>query len=44
MAGQTKSQAGIFFKYLINEEGVLVNYFDPSISPTGKEVTDAIKK
>jgi len=33
-----------FSKYLINEEGMLVNYFDPSISPTGKEVLDAIKK
>ncbi|HEX6848358.1 MAG TPA: glutathione peroxidase [Chitinophagaceae bacterium] len=33
-----------FSKYLVNEEGMLVNYFDPSISPTGKEVMDAIKK
>ncbi|HJS55759.1 MAG TPA: glutathione peroxidase [Chitinophagaceae bacterium] len=33
-----------FSKYLVNEEGVLVNYFDPSISPTGKEVDEAIKK
>jgi glutathione peroxidase len=33
-----------FSKYLVNEEGVLVNYFDPSISPTSKEVTEAIKK
>ena len=33
-----------FSKYLINEEGVLVNYFDPSISPTGTEITEAIKK
>lgn len=33
-----------FSKYLVNENGVLVNYFDPSISPTGKEVTDAINK
>jgi len=33
-----------FSKYLINQEGVLVNYFDTSISPTGKEVTEAIKK
>ena len=33
-----------FSKYLVNEEGVLVNYFDPSISPTGKEVIQAIKK
>jgi glutathione peroxidase len=33
-----------FSKYLVNEKGVLVNYFDPSISPTGKDVTEAIKK
>lgn len=33
-----------FSKYLVNEEGILVNYFDPSILPTGKEVTEAIKK
>ncbi len=33
-----------FSKYLVNEEGVLVNYFDPSVSPTGKEVLYAIKK
>jgi len=33
-----------FSKYLVNEAGVLTNYFDPSISPTSKEVIDAIKK
>jgi glutathione peroxidase len=33
-----------FSKYLVNEEGILVNYFDPSVSPAGKEVTDAVKK
>ena len=33
-----------FSKYLVNEEGVLINYFDPSVSPISKEVTDAIKK
>ncbi len=33
-----------FSKYLVNEEGVLTNYFDPSISPTSKDVIDAIKK
>ena len=33
-----------FSKYLVNEQGILVNYFDPSISPAGKEVTEAIKK
>lgn len=40
----SKKPSWNFSKYLINEEGVLVNYFDPSISPTGKEVTGAIKK
>lgn len=33
-----------FSKYLINEEGVLVNYFDPTISPTGRDVMAAVKK
>jgi glutathione peroxidase len=33
-----------FSKYLVNEMGVLTNYFDPSISPISKEVVDAIKK
>ena len=33
-----------FSKYLVNEEGMLINYFDPSVSPTGKEVMAAIKK
>ena len=33
-----------FSKYLVDEEGRLINYFDPSISPVSKEVTLAIKK
>ena len=33
-----------FSKYLVNEKGILINYFDPSVSPTGKEVAEAIKK
>lgn len=40
----SKKPSWNFSKYLVNENGVLVNYFDPSISPTGKEVTEAIKK
>ncbi len=40
----SKKPSWNFSKYLINEEGVLVNYFDPTISPTGKDVTEAIKK
>lgn len=40
----SKKPSWNFSKYLISENGVLVNYFDPSISPTGKEVMEAIKK
>lgn len=32
-----------FSKYLVNEEGMLINYFDPSISPTSSEVLESIK-
>ena len=40
----SKKPSWNFSKYLVNENGVLVNYFDPTISPTGKEVAGAIKK
>jgi glutathione peroxidase len=40
----SKKPSWNFSKYLVNEEGILTNYFDPSISPTGKEVTEAINK
>jgi len=33
-----------FSKYLINEEGVLMNYFDPAISPQSEEVLKAIEQ
>jgi glutathione peroxidase len=33
-----------FCKYLVNENGVLTNYFGSAISPTSKEVIDAIEK
>lgn len=33
-----------FSKYLVNEKGELVNYFDPSVSPLSDEVVTAIKK
>lgn len=33
-----------FSKYLVNEEGSLTNYFDPSIEPMSKEVIEAIEK
>ncbi len=32
-----------FSKYLVNEEGVLTHYFDPSVSPMSKEVLDHIQ-
>lgn len=31
-----------FSKFLVNESGSLTHYFDPSVSPLGKEVTDAV--
>ena len=40
----SKKPSWNFSKYLVNENGVLVNYFDPSISPTGTVVKAAIKK
>jgi glutathione peroxidase len=33
-----------FTKYLVDEEGKLINYFGPSISPVSNDVLDAIKK
>jgi glutathione peroxidase len=33
-----------FSKYLVNENGALVNYFDPSVSPLDSEVKDAIER
>lgn len=33
-----------FSKYLLDENGTLTNYFDPSISPLSKTVRDAIEK
>ena len=40
----SKKPSWNFSKYLVNEQGILTNYFDPTISPTGKEVTEAINK
>ncbi len=31
-----------FCKYLVNEDGVLTHYFEPSVSPLGKEVMNAV--
>jgi glutathione peroxidase len=33
-----------FTKYIVNEQGVLTNYFGPSISPTSSEMLKAIKE
>ena len=33
-----------FTKYLVNEEGVLTNYFGPSVSPMSRDVLGAINK
>lgn len=33
-----------FSKYLVDENGVLLHYFDPAISPLSKEVISAIEK
>jgi glutathione peroxidase len=33
-----------FSKYLVNENGVLMNYFDPSLSPLSNDVIEAIGK
>jgi glutathione peroxidase len=33
-----------FSKYLVNEKGVLTNYFDPAVSPASDEIKNAINK
>jgi glutathione peroxidase len=38
-----KSPSWNFSKYVINEEGILTHYFDPSVSPQGQEVVKAIQ-
>ena len=39
-----KAPSWNFSKYLVNEEGVLTHYFDPSISPLSGEVIEAIER
>ncbi len=39
-----KAPSWNFSKYLINEEGALTNYFDPSVSPLSEEVKKSIEK
>lgn len=33
-----------FSKYLLNEQGILTHYFDPSVSPLSEEVRNAVAK
>jgi glutathione peroxidase len=33
-----------FSKYLVDENGMLINYFDPAVSPAGDAIQKAIKK
>lgn len=40
----SKPPAWNFAKYIVNEEGVLTNYFGSSISPLSSDVSDAIYK
>jgi glutathione peroxidase len=40
----SKAPSWNFAKYLIDEEGKLVNYFGPSVSPVSKEVMEAVEK
>ncbi|MES2849428.1 MAG: glutathione peroxidase [Bacteroidota bacterium] len=40
----SKAPSWNFAKYLIDEEGKLVNYFGPSISPASKQVIEAVEK
>jgi glutathione peroxidase len=39
-----KPPAWNFTKYIINEDGVLINYFGSSVSPMSNDVQEAIKK
>jgi glutathione peroxidase len=38
----TKAPSWNFSKYLVNEKGELINYFDPGISPLSKDIAAAI--
>jgi glutathione peroxidase len=39
----SKAPSWNFAKYLVNEEGVLTHYFEPSVSPVGEEVRMAVQ-
>lgn len=40
----SKAPTWNFSKYLVNEEGVLTNYFDPSVSPMSEQVLKEVEK
>jgi glutathione peroxidase len=39
-----KAPSWNFSKYLVDEQGVLTHYFDPSVAPLGPEIKAALKK
>ena len=39
-----KAPSWNFSKYLVDENGILVNYFEPSVSPLSNEVISAISR
>ncbi len=39
----SKAPSWNFSKYLVNENGVLTHYFDPSVAPGSAAVTDALE-
>jgi glutathione peroxidase len=39
-----KAPSWNFSKYLVDEQGVLTHYFDPSVAPLGSEIIAAIEK
>jgi glutathione peroxidase len=39
-----KAPSWNFSKYLIDEQGTLTHYFDPSVSPLSEEVVKAVEK
>ena len=40
----SKAPSWNFSKYLVDESGRLVHYFDPGVSPLSKDVTDAVRQ
>jgi glutathione peroxidase len=38
-----KAPSWNFSKYLVNEKGILTHYFDPSVSPLGRDIIQAVE-